>query len=132
MKMAVKWPNLFKNGHSIGVLELSFQGDLRFVSLNKYFKLVLAQSGIETAKMNQKIQHLQKFESKISILTLWIIEIYIKVMLIIILRLWGFQNCPWLSEYDKIHGFDSKMKLFFKLRKSQSHKIGPHHFGLKL
>ena len=55
MKMAVKWSNLFKNGHSIGVLELSFQGDLRFVSLNTYFKLVLAQSGIETAKMNQKI-----------------------------------------------------------------------------
>ena len=54
MKMAVKWSNLFINGHSIGVLELSFQGDLRFVSLNTYFKLVLAQSGIETAKMNQK------------------------------------------------------------------------------
>ena len=59
--MAVKLSCLFKNGHSIGVLELSFQGDLRFVSLNTYFKLVLAQSGIETAKMNQKIQHLQKF-----------------------------------------------------------------------
>lgn len=58
MKMAVKWSNLFKNGHSIGVLELSFQGDLRFVSLITYFKLVLAQSGNETATMNQKIQQL--------------------------------------------------------------------------
>ena len=51
-----------------------------------YFKLAWAQSEIETAKMNPKnLAFTKVLTLKISILTLWIIKIFIKVMLIIIL-----------------------------------------------
>ena len=43
-----------------------------------------------------------------------IIKIVLKNCLFIFLRSLAFQNYPWSSKYDKIHGSDSKFKFFFQ------------------
>ena len=45
-----------------------------------------------------------------------IIKIVLKNCLFIFLRFLAFQNYPWSSKYDKIHGSDSKFKFFFKTK----------------
>ena len=87
---------------------------------------------LKLQKWTKKSSIYKSFDSKISILTLWIIKIYIKVMLIVILRFWGFQNCPCLSEYDKNHGFGSKMKLFFKIEKVTKSQNWTLSFRIKI
>ena len=37
-------------------------------------------------------------------------KIVMKNYLTILLQFLAFKNCPWSSEYDKIHGSDSKFK----------------------
>ena len=100
----------YQNGKSRGVLELSFWGDFRYTCPNAILNLLFSKNGGKVSQMTQKTDTSVTFHFCISILTKLKSKINIKFMLIRFRRFWGFQNCPWLSEKDTIHGFDSIMK----------------------
>ena len=53
--MAPKCFKIIKNGQSRGVLELSFHGDLKFVSLNAILEFLMAETK-ETVKLPKNLR----------------------------------------------------------------------------
>ena len=89
---------VIENAQLRGALELSFRGDFRYTSPNAILKLFCPKMGGKVSQMTHKTDTSVTFHFCISILTQWKSKITINFMLILFLRFWGFQNCPWLSE----------------------------------